>query len=767
MACSCLQRGVNLSECTRQCTLAQYKPQLTLQGLVLGVDNLRHDVWLSPRFRQAARAQMGMMIARYGQVEDLAKPDQLSSPSSSQPPSVMRASPFLTRGAPSNIIRPQTPGAPPPPKPAEPADFKSLLGELHTVSLNRAKQENNQSLDLLARVAVLQYLRNELTTQYVAVLERCRAKAKSYDGPRQSHDQKLIDARERVARLQVDKRHILRKAGQELLQTVREVEKEKLSRLRRSLFGDENVDTYELFLNRLLFADEGRDDYLNAEHYVMMGNYDRDPDRAARILTIASQFLESIDALPVAGQYATYEAILSAPENAEQLVAGGLPDESTPKGKAQRALLNAWVEALEREQVMEFVLAAYEVVGLLSQYWPHIHAQQLKHALISEDEYKRVGSLLQDHGKMSLEGLNQAVRRVQGFKGPERAKMAGRFLRDLMRYNRDLRRLDAFNAVREKVNIITSDKLRELSAINNTLYEFLLPDEQKPAEDKVIRHVILKADVRDSTTLTRTLMQRGLNPASYFSLNFYDHVNKLLAKFGATKVFIEGDAVILALFEREGEPPFCVARTCVLAREMIQIVRAYNLEAQKSGLPALDLGIGICFQDQAPLYLMDGATRIMISSALNESDRLSGCSKGSRKFMSTRDSIFNVFAFQTVEDSETAGNPDEFLLRYNVRGVCLSAATFEKLRKEISLEVFNLQLPMLWGSEKVKLYRGLVPVGEGSFHTIVAREGFIPHIDASEFAVKQWTERRYYEVCTNDVVYQMLEQQVQAAATAE
>jgi len=32
--------------------------------------------------------------------------------------------------------------------------------------------------------------------------------------------------------------------------------------------------------------------------------------------------------------------------------------------------------------------------------------------------------------------------------------------------------------------------------------------------------VVLKADIRESTTLTRTLLEKGLNPASYFSLNF-------------------------------------------------------------------------------------------------------------------------------------------------------------------------------------------------------------------------------------------------------
>ena len=33
-------------------------------------------------------------------------------------------------------------------------------------------------------------------------------------------------------------------------------------------------------INALLFSDDGRDDYLCAEHYVMLGNWDRDPDRS-------------------------------------------------------------------------------------------------------------------------------------------------------------------------------------------------------------------------------------------------------------------------------------------------------------------------------------------------------------------------------------------------------------------------------------------------------------------------------------------------------
>ena len=145
-----------------------------------------------------------------------------------------------------------------------------------------------------------------------------------------------------------------------------------------------------------------------------------------------------------------------------------------------------------------------------------------------------------------------------------------------MRYHRDLRRLEALNSALDSGNLIGNSKMRELSAMNSTLYEFLLPEEQKPAEDKVLRHVILKADIRDSSRLTRSLLEKGMNPASYFSLNFYDPVNKLLAKYGARKVFVEGDAISSRCSNAKARLRMAVSRACVLAREIIEIVRGYN-----------------------------------------------------------------------------------------------------------------------------------------------------------------------------------------------
>jgi hypothetical protein len=204
-----------------------------------------------------------------------------------------------------------------------------------------------------------------------------------------------------------------------------------------------------------------------------------------------------------------------------------------------------------------------------------------------------------------------------------------------------------------------------------------------------------------------------------------------------------------------------------MAREMISIVRAYNERSQRDGLPTLELGIGISFQDSAPLYLMDGSSRIMISKALNESDRLSGCNKGARRFITPGENLFNVYSFKTVEDEDTGGNPDEFLMRYNVGGIHLSEPGFRAMQHEITFDTLDVPLPTLWGEEKVRLFSGLVPLGGGLFHLVVLREARIARIDASDFSFNSWTDRRYYEVCTSQRIYDLIEAQTKTRGLAD
>lgn len=697
--------------------LSTYTPALSLEGLHLGIDNVRHDVWLSTTFTKAAGFHIGRLIAKFGNVEAV----------------------ISAESAPKNIFSKVVPALA-----SRTSDLKPMLADLCRTALEEAKSAGDFATDLLLRAAIIKFLRAEMHTQFTAALERCRVTLKGYEGVRQ---QKALEYREKVASFQIAKKHILRQVGQELFRVLREVERETLAAMRRSLFGEVHAD-YQVFLNELIFLDEGRDSYLAAEQYVLIGGFENDPDSFGNIRALACEFLlavapESEDIGP-----AVIEGWLSSPENAHELVGTGEPGESTYKPRLQ-----LWVELLEREKLMEFALAAYEVVPLLPQFTPLLDPQQLKYALVGRKERERVEKLLEEHGKLSSSSLAAAAQRLSASSAAHRAKVASRFLRDFMRYHRDLRRLEALNSLTEKINLIGSEKLRDLSRLNGTLYSFLLSNETRPDtnEKEIVRHVVLKADIRDSSRLTRSLLERGMNPASYFSLNFYDPINKLLGKYGATKIFVEGDAIILTMLERDGDSPLSVSRACVLAREMIEIVGGYNHLLQRAGLPALEFGIGVAYQDSAPMYLLDGEHRIMISDALNESDRLSSCDKRMRKVMAGKGTPFNVYEFRREDTGEIEP------MRYNVGGIRINGPAFKRLQQEISLEACSPQFPRLWGSEDVQFYSGLVPVGSDIFRRVVIRATKVPVINSSDFSLAQWTEAPVYEVCTNAAIYASFE----------
>jgi hypothetical protein len=742
------------------------KPTLAFNDLQLGVDNLRYDVFLSPRICADLSFHIKRYICRFGEVESLS---EMEVPSPNQ-------NKFIR--APERTTGLRKPGL---------ADLKTLLVAIHLAILNRAKAESNPSIDLLGRVAVLKFIRSELQAQFARTLEHCRMKAKALEGVRQT---KMMQTQELLSSFQVRKKIILRRAGQELFRLLREIEKETLGRTRRSLLGEPSLgkpglpetlpnelpaDSYRLFLNPLIFTEDGRDDYLCAEHYYMFGNFDKDPDRFPHLRQFALSFLRELG-YGEAIDDEHLEQALNVPENAAALVGTGNGEDLTEEDRNRKDRLDIWTRLLQREGVLSHTVASYEAVPLLSDYAPLVNPQQIKNALISREEAERVKKIVSASGLDSAR-LFAAIGRVDSCRSSERARFAARLLLDLIRYNRDLHGLEAVSAGFDSINLVSDEKVRELSTLNGMLYEFLPPEDQKPAEDRIVHHVILKADVRDSSRLTRSLMQKGMNAASYFSLNFYDPVNKLLAKYGATKVFLEGDAIIVAVLEREGEVMVSVGRACVLAWEIVSLLREYNQLLERSGLPQMEVGLGIAYQDSPPLYLMDGAHRIMISDAINASDRLSSCSKRVRKKIAPDAGAFQVYSLQIGgsggnDNTSAEAGAEEMILNYNVGGICLSEPAFRKLQQEISLAPWSPddQDPRFtgqWVDERREFFVGTVPIANGVFRTIAVRKNRIAQVDVRDLSILQWTERCYYEVCANPAVYAALNSAKSATSSSE
>ena len=276
-----------------------------------------------------------------------------------------------------------------------------------------------------------------------------------------------------------------------------------------------------------------------------------------------------------------------------------------------------------------------------------------------------------------------------------------------MRFRRDTRNYERLTAAMERVNLVRNERTRELSDMNHSLYEFLLPEEARPAEDRVLSHTIIKADVRGSTKITQDLLARGLNPASLFSLNFYEPVKQHSGTLRRGKSVYRRRRAGAGDFRKRNP----IARSSAPSpRPAPSPVRFWPFLSpttnapESTELPRLELGVGIAYQGSAPTYWMDTDSRIMISRALNLSDRLSSCSKAAKRLLSQNPSLFRLFLFQTMMEGVAEDEADEFLIRFNLNGVELNEEGFQKLQEEIALTSIEADCVMPWGKERVTFF---------------------------------------------------------------
>ena len=221
----------------------------------------------------------------------------------------------------------------------------------------------------------------------------------------------------------------------------------------------------------------------------------------------------------------------------------------------------------------------------------------------------------------------------------------------------------------------------------------------------------------------------------------------------ASKVFIEGDAIILSIFENEDSAQgwYSVSRACGLAIRILQIVQRYNQKNQENNLPILELGIGICYNEGPPAFLFDGDSRIMISPAINLADRLSSCHKKLRKRLKDQVEMFNLFVFQNGLEEESEDTADDLSLRYNVNGIELHADGFARLCREINIKSITYPAGK---NKKVKLHTGKIPTISGDYQHLVIREAPILEIRPDSLNVMGETSKKYYEVCTHPKIYE-------------
>ncbi len=425
----------------------------------------------------------------------------------------------------------------------------------------------------------------------------------------------------------------------------------------------------------------------------------------------------------------------------------------------QKKALELLEEKIKEVRLALKILAAYETKHFYYYYDKAFAANALFQILCNEAEADylllklenqlKVKPLRDKDGKpLTIAEFVNARKRLHRASRKIEETLLVRFVKDVVAYRRDLKYFRLTQSLCERINVLQKPEDIQLSRSNGILYEFLEESEYGSDNSQQIRgHVILKADVRGSTTITSELRRRGLNPATHFSLYFFNPIRELINQFGAEKVFIEGDAVILSWFEFYNLPEQWVAtaRACGLAKNMISVVKSQNQTCIEHNLPPLELGIGICYAPESPAFLYDDDQRIMISPAIGDADRLSSCSwKLRHKYANKPNLLTHVMVFKKTEEEK--GEKGMTTFRYNLNGIELDIAAFKKLQSEIALKVCRIRLPE--DTVANRFFIGQFPDTFGEKHIIVVREGFVciwqDHIEYYPV-----TNEVYYEVVTN------------------
>ncbi len=734
-----------------------------LSRLQTGVDNIRHDVHLSPGLVKATRQLLLHLLARRTRSQDVLSLDWGAS------------------------VRKQQ------------EHFKRTCGRVLRDAVHRGKLEKEPQIDRLAVAAVVKLILREVDRQFEKLESRYHAAIGSFEMGR--HGDAAADLRRRLAAISQNEGRLRFLVRKEVFGLLSEVHRGEIQEIRRVTFGTEALIP-ERFLNQPFLWEPRPDDRFTLEVYeILFAHRLEDPDTYEAVLDRMHRlFRELVERAAPAGdetaailddglvngwlmEAGNVEVLFNffqtrfrikerrrngggrRGENGVEAREGGeppaAPGELRERARAQRRRLQRACRMFRRSGLLRRIISMYEIQPIFRDYCPPLVPQLLLQYMVSFRTRRtlaaRVRRLRKFYGRaLTLGPLKRRMRRVRWMAPRNRMAYLLRFMKDFSRYHRDFRYFQMLKAGMDTIHLVEDEATRKLSRTNHTLYEFLLPKERNHRETPIIGHVILKADVRGSTDLAFRMKKKGLNPASYFSLNFFEPISRILDEYGAEKVFVEGDAIILSLFEHQDQPEnwYAVSRACGLAVRILFIVQHYNARNREHGLPDIELGVGVSYAKGRPTFLFDGDHRIMISSAINRADRLAGCARSLRRRFSGKNPPFNLYVYQAASDKELSDTADDLNLRYNVNGIELNPRGFRKLREEIELKRFGLVVK----GDRLTFYTGRFPLPTGEYRRLVVREGIVSRVRPRNLGVVGATDRRYYEICTHPKVYELLKQ---------
>lgn len=700
-------------------------PQLNLGHLRKGIDNIRIDVLLTKSFLSSCKTFADYLIRHHaGNL-----PHDLTVSASSQ---------------------------------ISGDHFKSSYVKTIENALYYAKQANQIEIAQLAQLAAVKYVSMIVEVEYEKILQLLRSR---------HHVTKNSGVYEHARALVSKKPAIIATVIRRLFDILHNADRVHLSPIINSLFGINQLLPHSFVYNPLLTTKSPGEDHILLQHYLLLSQRSNDDTSYGSLRqlidTLVYEKVSAFPSLQATGsltdtQIPTGLSWLDVPANVDILfgtnsLSDHIPPDWTAKSKRvneqrklQRYLRRILHRRLAAKRLIHAIVASYYTHSFYAECEPNINPHVIHQFLAGNISYQALKSRFRQTNNNELRRAGALKRAVLREVKHRSGFYILKFLRDFSRYRHDLQYYKLLLSTHDQLNLLTDEREIRLSRANNSLYDFSVAPFE--SADHLGGHVILKADIRGSTSITAAMLEQGLNPATHFSKHFFNPIEQLLEMFGGNKVFVEGDAIILSFSASVEYKDFPASRACGIARSIVDTITLLNRTHKSRQLPPIEIGIGITYEPKPPTYLFDGDRPIMISPAIGKADRLSSCTAWLRKLLEDSDQPFRVAVFQAANNA--ADKKDDPMVRYNVNGIELDSDAFKQLTREIELKLIRSNIPGTGTTGE--FFIGTYPDLIGTHRQLAVRQDYVRLLDAQEISSSAPTQQLYYEVISDPVIMKQL-----------
>ena len=242
-----------------QFPLSKYNLNFTLDQIVPGVDNVRHDVHLSPTFCEVANTIVPQAIARNIELHEFFPIDK----------------PVIW----SKKV----------------ANFKEHYRQVIKEAVYRSKLENNPQIDYLAQTAIMKMLISEIRNQF----EKATTKIKNIIRKDELSDRHQTEGtakiKESLSNVLQKKDLFLRKVGLQLFTLMLEVNKGELKTIREANFGVDKLLPDDILENPIFHTQNPyHDAFLIDEYDIIFGRRMEDPDNYDTLIRLLERLFINI-----------------------------------------------------------------------------------------------------------------------------------------------------------------------------------------------------------------------------------------------------------------------------------------------------------------------------------------------------------------------------------------------------------------------------------------------------------------------------------------